>query len=47
MMACISASGDALPPFIIFAGQRVQVSWRPSITENKELFPWIWANTSG
>ena len=46
VLAAVSASGKALPPLILFKGQQVQTTWRPSRQERK-YFPWIYANNKG
>ena len=46
-MAAVSADGKRLPPMIVFEGQHVQTTWRPSIPKNSEMYPWLYANSSG
>ena len=46
VMAACSASGQVLPPLIIYPCQQVQLAWRPSITD-KSKCPWQYANPSG
>eukprot|EP00111_Clytia_hemisphaerica_P004974 TCONS_00014297-protein len=46
VLAAVSASGKALPPLILFKGQQVQTTWRPS-RQDREYFPWIYANSRG
>ena len=46
MLALASASGQVLPPFIIFSGKQDQTAWRPQVNPDTE-YPWIFANASG
>lgn len=46
-MAAVSASGQKLPPMIVFEGVHVQTTWRPNIPKHSTNFPWLYANKSG
>ena len=47
VMAACSASGRFLPPMIIFPGQHVQSTWKPTTLATSENYPWIYANKKG
>ena len=47
VMAACSASGRFLPPMIIFPGQHVQSTWKPTTLATSENYPWIYVNKKG
>ena len=46
VVAACSVNGKYLPHMIIFQGQHVQSTWRPTI-KHKELHTWLYCNKSG
>ncbi|XP_066926658.1 uncharacterized protein [Clytia hemisphaerica] len=47
VMAAVSATGQKLPPMIVFEGVHVQTTWRPNLPKDHENYPWLYANKSG
>ena len=46
-MTAVSAARAKLPPMIVYEGAHVQSTWRPDIPKDSEIYPWLFANSSG